>query len=198
MGGSDFYVYHSRILDAISKIDGCIQKVVLVSLKKGILHLQRYPPVAVHSIKRRIWYKMRMEFISALMEDDVSWTINSCATRAGDRERAKTKPQMKFFPAYEPQNVSRWKFLPTLTNEKRRYILIILKTERCSKMTRSVSSRRTTAACDENVFQDYWIVLYNMPNILLTYKGPQYLSNFFATICGLLEPKHLTTGALHR
>lgn len=70
-------------------------------------------------------------------------------------------------------------------------------TNRYLKITRAIPTSETTATHDARMFLGHWIVSYRIPEHLVTENGPQFMSAFFAILCGFLGLKHLTTAAYH-
>lgn len=60
-----FHVDHNEILVRPSKIDGCLQKVVPVSLRERILHAVSYLPIVGHQGERRMSDTMGNEILLA-------------------------------------------------------------------------------------------------------------------------------------
>lgn len=46
-------------------------------------------------------------------------------------------------------------------------------------------------------FLDHWMIPIGIKSYLLTENGPQFVSKFFASVCGNLRVKHLMTTAHH-
>lgn len=57
---------------------------------------------------------------------------------------------------------------------------------------------KTTASHVEDAFGDNWIIPFGIPNFLLSYNGPNFVSRFFASIWGFLRLKHLTKSTYYR
>lgn len=73
------------------------------------------------------------------------------------------------------------------------YVLVM--TDRYSKLTQPVPAAKTSATQVKNIFLDHSIIPFGIPNYVLTDNGPQLINKIFATICGYLGVKHLTTTA---
>lgn len=131
------------------------------------------------------------------MAQDVQQIVaqnNSCV-RNGSRHR--NKRHLQHFPASRPLEFIAMDILEPLpeTMQGNQYVVII--TDRYSKLTRAIKTSKTAAAHMANIFLDHWIVSFDISSYLLTDNGTRFRSKFFASICGYLGVKHLTTTAYH-
>lgn len=81
------------------------------------------------------------------------------------------------------------------TVQSNQYILVTK--NRYSKLTRALSTLKTTAIHVANVYMVHWLVSYGIQTYLLTDNQTRFVIKFIATVCTLLRVKHLTTTAYH-
>lgn len=80
--------------------------------------------------------------------------------------------------------------LPKTTNCHQ---LVIIITDRLSKLIGVVPTPKTDMKHIKNIFYDNWNVPYRIPTYLLTDNETQFVSKDFENICHSLGLKHITT-----
>lgn len=73
------------------------------------------------------------------------------------------------------------------------HVLIVM--DRYTKLTRAVSFSIITARKVSQAFTNYWVMMYGIPDFLLTSSGPQLVAKFFASVFGFLGFKKKETTA---
>ena len=81
------------------------------------------------------------------------------------------------------------------THQGNEYVLVI--TDRCTKLCRSVPLRNTKAVTVATVFLYLWAYAYGVPSYVLTDNGPQFAAKFFEAVCTMIGIKHVFTTAYH-
>lgn len=77
------------------------------------------------------------------------------------------------------------------TVQGNQYVLVTM--DCYSTLVRAVPTSKSTATHVADVFMDHRINPYGMQTYLLTDNGAQFVREFFALVCALLEVKHLPT-----
>lgn len=124
----------------------------------------------------------------------------------GDRQvRNQLLKQIQTSPQAQNQTVSSNRFsrvccdgyttTPIKNNTWKPIVLVIA--ERCSELTGTISSSKTTFVHIANLFLEHRIILFGILAYLLTVNELQFLSKFYDSISGYLASKHLTTTAYH-
>lgn len=70
-------------------------------------------------------------------------------------------------------------------------------TERYTKLTRAMRTKKTLLLHVANVFCDSWVILHGRPPYVLIDNGVQFTSKLFATPCIMLDMTHLRTTVYH-
>lgn len=140
---------------------------------------------------------MHCEFYWARMANDVYTLVKDCRDCARNHAKQTRTRSLKLFPASGPLGFIAMDILeppPKSTHENQ---LVVVMTDRHSKLTRAVPTTQTTALHVASIFYDHWIIPYGIPDHLLTENSNQFVSKFFATLCQFLDLKHLTTTTFH-
>lgn len=130
------------------------------------------------------------------MENDVHATVAQCASCARNGSQYRRKPPLQLFPSCGPLEFVAMDILRRLPRTKKRNQYAIEMSD-SSKLTRAVPTAKTSATQVANIILEHWIVPFDIPSYVLPDHGPQFVSKFFATICGFLDVRHLTTTAYH-
>lgn len=78
LSGSDFYVDPNGRLVRTSKSDGCQKKVVPISLREGIPHVEYYPQIYERPGERRMQDKIWKDFLYPHMASNIHQTVSNC------------------------------------------------------------------------------------------------------------------------
>ena len=104
---------------------------------------------------------------------------------------------MKLFPATKPLEFVAIDILGPLTRSRNGYRLLVVITDRFSKLTRTVPLRSVTALLVAMAFCDNWAYPYGPPAYLLSDSGGQFASKYFQSICRILGIRNLFSTAYH-
>lgn len=92
------------------------------------------------------------------------------------------------------ESVAIYTFCPLL-NIKRGYVLILVISERFTKLTQAVPLHRITAHDVAVAIADHWVFKYVPPDILLSYNGLQFVAHLFQHVLQVLQVKNSFTTA---
>jgi len=166
--------------------------VVPASLQEQVLHLEHDATLAGHPGESRMYAAMRRyHYWVGMAADVVSYVRKSerCA-RQRVRPLARCSP-LTLFPATMPfQDIAVDLYGP-LARTAAGHLLILVITDRFTKLVRALPIDGTTAVDCASVVLDYWVAAYGPPDRLLSDGGPQFTSHFWGQVCNLLsiEPK---------
>lgn len=73
--------------------------------------------------------------------------------------------------------------------------LVFVLTDRYKKLTRAIPVTTVTSTCATTVFVDNWNIPHDILTYLMTEKGLQFVSKFFAAVTARLGTRHLMTTA---
>jgi hypothetical protein len=118
------------------------------------------------------------------MSVDVAETVKQCAVCAKNRiqERKRTS-FLKLFPAAEPLEYISLDILGPLPKTEHGNRLMLIITDRFSKLTRTVPLRVISALAVAKAFCEHWVFVYGPPRYALTDNGAQFASKFFLAVC---------------
>lgn len=167
---SEFQITQNRLLVRASKIDGCLQKLVSVSL--GERNENHNPAVFGNASERRWYDTMRMELFLPHTASDINQMVCNCESCARNCVRFKWKWYLQMSPTSG---------LPTFT----------------ALEIPGPLPGKTTSTKFGNVFLGRWLFPYGLPDHLLTENGLQFLRRLFAKLCGFPGLEHLTPTANH-
>lgn len=74
---------------------------------------------------------------------------------------------------------------------------LLVKTDRCSMLTRAVPLSKATVLHAALKSIHSWVMPYNIPNFLSEDKGPQLVSKFFDAVCSFLGVEQRTKKVYH-
>lgn len=74
---------------------------------------------------------------------------------------------------------------------------MVVITERYCKLTKVVTTMKTTATRTSNIFMEHWKAKFKIPSTVLTGISPQVTSNFFIAVCKELGVKMVATVYYH-
>jgi len=172
--------------------DGAYQVVVPASLQEQVLHLEHDATLAGLPGESRMYAAMRRYYYWVGMAADVVIYVRKCNSCARQRVRplARRSP-LTLFPATMPfQDIAVDLYGP-LARTAAGHRLILVITDRFTKLVRALPMDGTTDVDCASAVQDYWVAAYGPPDRLLSDGGPQFTSHFWGQACNLLsiEPK---------
>lgn len=171
---SELHLDHSGISVRTSQFDGCLQKVVLVSLQECILYAEQYPTVAGHARDRRTYDKMRKQFLRPHVLKDVYQMVGTCAKCARNRKMLKRKWHLHVFPESRPLEYIATNMLGPRQRTRKQNEFVIAASSRESKLTREFSLSKKAATYIVTLFLSHCIVPYRISEFRLTDNGPQF------------------------
>lgn len=71
-------------------------------------------------------------------------------------------------------------------------IFIVLVTDGCLKLTRSIPTKKRTAFHFSSILLKIRIMMYGIPECMLTHNGPQFVETFFNAVCIALGRQPVT------
>lgn len=168
-------------------LDGSVQRVIPEKLHEELLRREHESPLAGHPGASRMYQTMRRRYYWPSMVAHVYAWVAKCTGCAKNRlhERRHT-PLMRLFPATEPFSGLAMDLLGPFPETDRGYSMILVISDRFTKLTRALPLRETTALVVASAFIDYWVGAYGVPDTVLTDNGPQFASLFFQGVLGML------------
>jgi len=154
--------------------------------------------VAAHPGMNWMYYTMRKAYYLPSMGTDIHTTITKCTTSAQNRLALRRHiTPLTLFPAPESlKKLSVDIFGPIPASKKgNRFIFVI--TDRFAKLTKCVALRRMTAMSVASAIIDAWVSAYGPPDRILSYQGPQFMSNFFIAVLKMLGIETVRTTPYH-
>jgi hypothetical protein len=185
------------LLCRTSPLDGATQVVVPVSLRERCLGLFHLPKIAGHPGSTKMYSQMRKIFYWPHMAADITHYVASCPSCVKKSLKVSRKTtRLQLFPPSAPMEFIAMDLLGPLTLTERGNQLLLVVTDRFSKLTRAYPLASTTAEVVAKVFFDGWVSAgYGIPRILLTDNGTQFVAKFFQTFCKILGIKQVFTSA---
>lgn len=101
------------------------------------------------------------------------------------------------FPASGPLDFAAMDILGLLltTTQANQYVLVLA--NQYSKVMQAILMSNVNATHITNLFLDHRIIPFGTSTYLLADNGPQFVSNFFAFVCGYLGVNYFTTTDYH-
>lgn len=93
---------------------------------------------------------------------------------------------IRHFPATEPFSGLGMDLLGPFPETDRGHNMILVMSDRFTKLTRALPLWETTALVVASTFVDYGVGAYGVPDTVLTKNGPQFASLFFQGVMGML------------
>lgn len=93
---------------------------------------------------------------------------------------------MRHFPATESFSGLAMDLLGPFLETDRGHNVILVMSDRFTKLTRALPLRETIALVVASTFVDYGVSAYGVPDTVLTKNGPQFASLFFQGVMGML------------
>ena len=175
-----------------------VQIVLPKVLRPRVLRLCHYSLLAGHPGLNRMYYHIRRIYYWPNMAADIAATVRNCAPCARNRVKfRKHTNHLKLFPAEEPLHAISMDILGPLPRTERGKRILLVITDRFSKLTAVVPLRTTNAYSVAIAFCEAWIFKYGPPESVLTDKGKQFASSFFLSVCRLLRLSNVYTSAYH-
>ena len=186
------------LLTRLSPWDDREQIFVPPPLRAKVLALAHYPAVAGHPGSTRMYQTLRREFYWPNMASDTHECVRNCTRCAKERISLRSHSQfLKLFPAARPLEFVALDILGPVTKngQGNRFLLVI--SDRCSKLTKSVPLTSISAYRVASAFCEHWVFVYGPPSYLLSDNGAQFTAKFFHHVCNILGIGNLYTTTYH-
>ena len=129
---------------------------------------------------------------------DCSAVAKSCAACARERVKLrKNTKRMKLFTSKAPLEFVAIDILGEQITTKRGNSYILVISDRYSKLVRTVSLKKITAAHIAKAFVRHWVLVYGPRVTLLSENGTQFTARFFQNICRILRIRNVFTTTYH-
>ena len=197
-GTSPFFIDQHGLVVRRAQLDGSLQLVVPLTLRKRLLTIAHNAPSSGHPGRSKMYQTLRRAFYWPSMTVDIHHIVEDCEPCARNRIKGQgnTYP-MKLFPATKPLEFVAMDILGPLprTRHGKRFILVI--TDRFTKLTKTVALRTITALAVANAFCQTWVFNFGTPKVLLTDNGTQFTASFFRRVCQILGIQKVFTTEYH-
>lgn len=132
------------------------------------------------------------------MANDIVKTTQRC-TACAEISGTVVLPQgiLKLFPAAGTSELVAINILRPFDKSTHRHRIVLVITDRFSKMTGANSLQLVPAIDVAMAFLVHWIYTYGLPRYLLTNNGLQFLAKLVDHVCSALGLEHLLTTAYH-
>lgn len=131
------------------------------------------------------------------MANDVYTYVEKCPSCRKRRQHPTHQQLLQLFSPERPLEFVVMNILGPLPKTKTGNKFTVVITGRFPKLTRVISTRKTTATDVALFFVEDWVVTYGILNPLLTDDGPQLVEKCFNAACTALSTELLTTTAYH-
>lgn len=131
------------------------------------------------------------------MAQDKHAYISHCESCRIHRPFDKHQQLLKLFPPSGPLELIAIDILGPLTRTKYGNRLIIVMSDRDTKLARTIPVTKITAPKAAKVVLEDWIIPNGTPEVILTDNDKQFTSKFFAALCASLGSKLVTTTKCH-
>lgn len=121
------------------------------------------------------------------MANDVDTTVRDCCDCVWKKPSERRKSRLKVFPASDLLGFVLMDILAPLpeTSNGNQFFLVVK--DRQSKVTRAVPTCKTAAVHVASMLMDHWIILYGIPDSVLTENVAQFISKFFRSHYPFME-----------
>lgn len=182
----------------MSTFDGSNQVYVPEELRPKILRLEHQSPQAEHPRINRMYASMRRPYYWETLANDVHEYVEDCPSCAQNRiTQHKKTSQLRLFPAAEPFTSLSMDILGPLPETTSGSLNLLIICDRFTKFTRAIPLATIKAVDVSSALSEYWITAYGPPDSILTDSGPQFASEFFQGVCGLMSIKNRYTTTYH-
>ena len=130
---------------------------------------------------------IREKYYWPQMATDIYKTIRNCTTCAKNRAklRKRTHP-LRIFSAARPLEFLAIDILGTLKKTKKGHRILLVMSDRFSKLTEVMPLRRIDAYTVAVAIVESWVFKYGPPKTLISDNGKQFTATFFQAFCSLL------------
>lgn len=132
--GSNPRVEHYALQVRTPKIEGCLLKVLAVSMRDHIVHAEHYPPIFGHPGERPMLEKMCNELSRSQMTNDFFWTVRNRAVCRHNLQSLEKKRWLQLLPASRSIAFISMNVLCPLPRTKEGNTFHIVDTDRYSKV----------------------------------------------------------------
>ena len=166
---------------------GGYQIVIPQSLQRRVLELTHHSLLTGHPGGRRMYaYLSRFAYWPS-MSVDCYTVVKHCEKCARNRVMLRKKQKnLRLFPATAPSESVAIHILGELLETPRGNLLLLVITDRFSKLVRTVPLAKITAQSVAQAFVHHWCLVYGPPIWLLSDNGKQFTAKFFQHVCRLM------------
>lgn len=139
----------------------------------------------------------RKEFYWPRMTSDVYATVQDWRSCSQDCLYGKKQSLLKlFFPDHHLEFV-RMGILRSLSKTKQRNQLVVVVTDRRTKLTKAITTTKAITALVARIFLEHLVANFLILSKLLTDDGPQFLSKFSLAVCSKLVVNSINSTEYH-
>lgn len=121
-GGSEFCVDQDAVPVRLSKIDGCLQKLMPDSIRERTLHAERHSQIAEQNCQRDVYDTIENVFFSLHMANDDCQTASNGAAFDRIFKRLKCKRPPQLFPSSKSFELFAMNELDSLPRAKKPFL----------------------------------------------------------------------------
>ena len=126
--------------------------------------LNHRPKLAAHPGCRKLYYRIKCHFYWPALALDCYATVRNCPECACNRVKLrKNVGEVKLFPANAPLESVCIDILGELSKTPRGYRYLLLITDRCTKLVRTVPLKGISASAVAQAFVTHWVFTYGPP-----------------------------------
>ena len=167
-------------------------------LRPRTLQLMHSTPIAGHPGQTRMYANMRRLFYWPHMAADVFATVQHCPSCARERiKQRKRQHPLILFPAEGPLEDVAVDLVGPFPATKKGYKMILVISDRFSKLTQVVPLRNTEAYDCALAFVEHWVYKYGSPLRVVSDNGPQFVARFFQAVCRILGVQTTSSTSYH-
>lgn len=195
---NSLFVYDKFDISSIrARLDGLIQTLIPASLRKAMLKLELYSTIFGHYGALHKYDTMRRSYYWPHIANYVYVYVQRCLSCQKYRQDPTHQRQLQPYLPATPLEFVAVDILGLLPKTKTSSGFIIVMTNRCSKLTRAIPTKKTTATDVAHILVEDWAVPYDVPIQLLTNNGPEFAGKFFSAVCARLGTKSMKTATFH-
>lgn len=166
----------------VFSIDSASQRLLPAVLRLMNLRIWHYSLLAGHQREPRMYDTIRSDFHWALTANNVYTTVRDyrpSAEKPPNQQQAKVSSPVSTFPTIIVcgHGNTRW-----VSKEKSGKQLLVVITDRYSKMTKAIPTARKTFTAFAMIFVEHWISNFGILSTIPIDNGPQFTSKFFQAI----------------
>ena len=132
------------------------------------------------------------------MAADIYWTVRTCNPCANKLVKLRKRTHaVQLFPAQRPPESLSFDFLGLLSETKKGHRILLVITDRFTKITKVIPLRRIDEYTVAVAFVEAWIFKSGPPKTLVSYNRKKFAANFFQAVCSLLGLSNIFTFTYH-